>query len=71
MAVRVSKIEYAGTNMKEAKVSLFADAKTDVTSDMDIIGLPETVTDFTPGSVVVTADADVAFYKSDGNWNWV
>ena len=55
---------------KKATVSLFADTKTEVTSGMTIEGMPSGY-EIEAGSSVFTADADVAFMKSDGSWNWV
>ena len=55
---------------KTAFVSLFADTKGEVTSSMDIKGMPNDYTvEF--GSSVITAAGELAFMKSDGTWNWV
>lgn len=54
----------------KASVVAFADAKTDVTAGMVIEGLPQGL-ELAYGSVIVTADADVAFLKSNGAWNWL
>ena len=69
MSVRVTDIRL-DTASKQAKVSLFADAKAEVTSGMTVIGLPEGY-DIAPSSSVMTASAEVAFMKSDETWNWV
>ena len=66
--VIVQKIELNPID-KTATVSLFADAKADVTDDMEITGFPEGYT-IAPGSSVMTASAELAFRKSDGTWNW-
>lgn len=51
------------------KASLFADSKSEVTSDMKIVGLPDGYV-LAPGSSCITADKDFAFLKSDGTWVW-
>lgn len=55
-------------NGDKARVSLFADAKTDVSADAveDLVGR-----EIEMGSSCVTADGDIGFFKSDGTWNWV
>ncbi len=55
---------------REAEVSLFADKKSDVTADMEIEGMLDGYT-IGMGSTVMTADADFAFMRSDGTWNWI
>ena len=45
---------------------LFSDTKTEIVPNLK---LGDDLIDF--GSSVVTADADVAFLKSDGTWNWI
>ena len=73
--VRVDNIETSYGNVQ--KVNLFADDRSDVKSvnmetgetDMDIIGMQPNVR-LTMGSVVLTADGDAAFLKSDGTWRW-
>ena len=62
----ISKTETSNTY----KVSLFADTKDEVTSDADIVGLPENAT-IELGSSVMTASGELAFMKSDGSWSWV
>ena len=57
-------------NTKEAEVSLFSDTKNEVTSQMEVSDIPEGYT-IAAGSSVLTADGDMAFMKSDGNWNWL
>lgn len=57
-------------NTKEAEVSLFSDTKNEVTSQMEVPDIPEGYT-IAAGSSVLTADGDMAFMKSDGNWNWL
>ena len=62
-------MENTDTNENSFKVKLFADTKDEVTEGAEIVGFPADAT-IEMGSVVVTADADVAFMKSDGTWNW-
>ena len=73
--VRVDNIETSYGNVQ--KVNLFADSKSDI-SDVDmetgqtsmvIVGLDPKVK-LTMGSMVITADGDAAFLKSDGTWRW-
>ena len=54
---------------KSCMVSLFADAKTDL-SNSDIPMVPEGY-DVEFGSSCLTADGDLAFMKSNGTWNWI
>lgn len=67
--VRVQKIEYLKEDTHEAKVSIFADTKAEVDT-AEIEGMPEGY-NIEMGSTLMTADADVAFMKSNGSWNWV
>ena len=67
--VRVQKIEYLKEDTHEAKVSIFADTKAEVGTSQ-IEGLPVGY-NIELGSTLMTADADIAFMKSDGSWNWV
>lgn len=55
-------------NGDKARVTVFADAKTDVTLEAvtQLAGREVEI-----GSSAITADADIAFLKSDGTWNWV
>lgn len=73
--VRVDNIETSFGNVQ--KVNLFADSKSEI-SDVDmntgqtsmvIVGLDPKVK-LTMGSMVITADGDAAFLKSDGTWRW-
>ena len=52
----------------EARVSLFADDKSDVSLEnaQKLVGR-----DLEMGSSVITADGELAFLKSDGTFNWV
>jgi len=67
--VKVTAISTNPIN-REAKVSLFADKKSDVTDNMEIEGMMDGYT-IGMGSTVLTADADFAFRRSDGTWHWI
>lgn len=70
--MKVKQIQNTDADNKTVLVSIFSDTKDEVatTSTDNIIGFPKGMgIEF--GSVVVTADADVAFRKSDGTWNWI
>ena len=51
-----------------ALVQLFADEKTDVTSEnvQALVGRTCAM-----GSSCITADGEVGFLKSNGSWNWI
>lgn len=68
--IKVQSISNTDGNEHTATVSLFADTKEEVIPGATIIGLPQGVT-LEMGSSVMTASGEVAFMKSDGNWNWV
>ena len=68
MAVRVNSI-VLDHNKKEAKVGLFADSQSDITTGMSVEGVPEGYT-LAAGSSALTADKKFAFLKSNGTWNW-
>ena len=67
--VKVTEIKLNSTNMT-AEVSLFADTKSEVLPNMTIQGMPDGYT-IAQGSDVITASAEMAFMKSDGQWSWV
>lgn len=52
-----------------ADVTLYADVKDEVSSDMVIPGLPKNCV-IEPGSVVYTANLDIGVYNGNGNWTW-
>ena len=64
MSVRQTRTENDGTTKIVATV--FADAKTDITTNMSI---GDQVIDF--GSTAYTKDLDVAKCDSNGSWTWV
>ena len=68
--IKVTEIQTTDLEMNSYKVSLFADTKSEVTPDAEIIGLPEGAT-IEMGSSVLTAGAEIAFMKSNGQWQWV
>lgn len=53
---------------EKARVQLFADAKADVTDEAinELVGR-----ELEMGSSCLTSAGEVAFLKSDGNWNWL
>ena len=57
-------------NTKTADVSLFSDTKAEVLPNAEIEGLPAGYT-IAQGSSVLTASGELAFMKSNGDWNWV
>lgn len=70
--VKVEELKNTDWDKNTYRVTLFADTKDEMSSVplSDIEGLPEG-SSIEMGSTVITADGDVAFYKSDGTWNWV
>ena len=66
--VQVTNISF-NHDTKTAKVSLFADSKSDITSGMTINGVPEGYT-LEMGSSALTADKDFGFLDSTGQWHW-
>lgn len=54
------------------KITAFADTKDEVadTPISDYVGMPKNA-NIEISSLMITADCDVAFMKSDGEWNWV
>ena len=70
----IKAIECTNTdrNFNTYKIVAFSDTKDEVdTTPLDeYIGLPSNAT-IEMGSIMITADGDVAFYKSDDVWNWV
>ena len=68
--VKVQKMVNTDQNENSYKVVLFADTKQEIVDGpTEIIGFPQGAT-IEMGSSCYTADADVAFMKSDGTWNW-
>lgn len=68
--VKVTKIDNLNDITEEALVSLYADTKEEVVDGMDIFDMPVGY-NLASGSTVITAKAELAFYQSDGTWNWV
>ena len=68
--IKVTSMSNTDSNENSYKVTLFADTKNEVVDGAEIIGFPSDAT-IEMGSCVVTANAEVAFRKSDGTWNWV
>lgn len=69
--IELTKLErQPGDGFDKYQIQAFADTKEEVVPGCQIHNLPADVV-IQPGSSIVTADGDVAFYKSDGTWNWV
>ena len=69
--IKVNGKPEVNSDAQEAKYSFFADTKTEVTDAMTgTVGLLSGLS-IAAGSTIVTADAEFAFRKSDGTWNWV
>ena len=68
--IKVQSMENSDSNDNSFKAILFADTKNEVISGTEIIGLPIDAT-LEMGSCVLTADGDVGFLKSNGEWNWI
>lgn len=67
--IKVTEIKLNPASMS-ANVALFADNKSDVTPNAEIQGLPDGYSiEF--GSTVITAQGELAFMQSNGNWSWV
>ena len=69
MSVRVIDIQLDSAK-KEAKASLFADARGEVSPNMEVEGLPAGYK-LAQSSSIMTASAEIAFMQSNGQWNWV
>lgn len=52
------------------KIEAFADTKEEVVPGATFVGLPKNAK-IEMGSVVRTADLDIAYMQSTGNWHWV
>lgn len=59
-----------GDDLGQYQIQAFADTKEEVIPGCTIHCLPTDAV-IQPGSSIITADGEVAFYKSDGTWNWV
>lgn len=55
---------------KKAEISAFADTKEEVDAGGEFVGMPEGF-DIEVGSDLMTASGELAFMKSNGEWNWV
>ncbi|MBR4377365.1 MAG: hypothetical protein IKP50_00545 [Bacilli bacterium] len=67
--IKVMSIENNDLNTNDYLVSLFADTKAEVEAGGEIVGLPQNAgIEF--GSKVITADGQLAYMQSDGNWKW-
>lgn len=71
MAVELTSwVKQTSDKAKEYQISAFADEKGDVAPGMVIKNLPSDWI-IQPGSTIVTADGEVAFYKSNDKWHFV
>ena len=70
--IRVIDCTNTDRNYGTYKITAFSDTKDEVetTATDDYIGMPKGA-NIEMGSIMITADGDVAFYKSDDIWNWV
>ena len=67
--ITVTEIKNTDKNPNSFLISAFEDTKAEVASGT-FIGLPEGAS-IEMGSDVMTASGEIAFMKSDGNWNWL
>lgn len=70
--IKVVECVNTDINFHTYKITAFSDTRAEVedTPLTDYIGLPNNAT-IEMGSLLITADGDVAFMKSDAEWNWV
>ena len=70
--IKVVECTNTDKNFHTYKIVAFSDTKAEVdTTPLDeYIGLPSNAT-IEMSSILITADGDVAFMKSDNEWNWV
>ena len=68
--VIVKEIEKTDITNRKVYASLFADAKSEVSPSMEIVGMVDGY-DLGVGSSVMTADGELAFLKSNNTWNWL
>lgn len=70
--IKVQECINTDVNFHTYKIVAFADTKdeVDTTPLADYVGMPKNAT-VEMGSMLYTADVDVAFMKSDGEWNWI
>jgi len=70
MVILIDYTRQPGDTGNEYQIKAFADDKSAVTEGMTIQNMPPEWI-IQPGSIIYTANGDVAFYTSDGVWNWV
>lgn len=68
--IKVTSLTNTDTDENTFKISAFADTKVEVTPSAEFVGLPSGAS-IEMGSSLITAAGELAFMKSDGNWNWV
>lgn len=68
--IKVTSLTNTDTDENTFKISAFADTKVEVVPGAEFVGLPSGAS-IEMGSSLMTAAGELAFMKSDGNWNWV
>lgn len=68
--IKVTSLTNTDTDENTFKISAFADTKVEVVPGAEFVGLPIGAS-IEMGSSLITAAGELAFMKSDGNWNWV
>ena len=72
MAIKIKDFKQTDGNPNSYYIEAFADTKAEVTNDVaDFPGLPSNATSIEQSSYVRTANAEMAYMKSDGTWNWI
>ena len=68
--IKVKAIENTDANSNDYLIIAFADTKAEVVPGATYIGLPDGA-GIEMGSRLMTADGELAYMKSNGQWNWV
>ena len=68
--IKIMECENTDLNFSTYKIVAFADTKEEVTPSAEIIGLPKGAS-IEMGSTMFTASGEIAYMKSNGNWNWI
>jgi len=72
MAIKVKFFQQTDGNPTSYYIEAFADVKSEVTNDIsDFPGLPADATSIEQSSYIKTASGEMAYMKSNGQWNWV
>lgn len=67
--IKVTELRNTDGDDNSFFISAFADTKAEVSTE-EFVGLPKNAK-IEMGSTVMTAAGEIAFMKSDGQWNWV